>query len=110
MKKKITPKVFAIAALRRSSYRWIPRESARRLAKVDRNQYKCKTCGGIFKRKDTKIDHINPVVPVETGWAGFDSFIERLFCQIEGFQILCCVCHKEKTKIEGDQRKLLRKK
>lgn len=109
MKKPWDIKAFAIASLRRSSYRWPPREEARRATKVDRNQYKCQKCGGIFKRKDTKIDHIEPVVAV-SGWAGFDSFIERLFCKVEGFQILCVPCHKTKTLAENVQRKLLRKK
>jgi 5-methylcytosine-specific restriction endonuclease McrA len=101
-------KAFAIASLRRASYRWPPREQARREARIGRNQYQCATCKKVFSRKDTKIDHIEPVIPI-TGWRGFDSFIERLFCERPGFQLLCTFCHKLKTLNENAQRKQLRK-
>jgi len=107
VKKLLTAKQFAILALRKSSYRWIPREEARRLAKIGRNQYKCSDCSKIFGRKDTKIDHINPVVPV-SGWVGFDSYVDRLYCETIGFQVLCKDCHSKKTKIENIERKRLR--
>lgn len=107
VKKLPTKKQFAISSLRKSSYRWIPREASRRLARIGRNQYTCAHCKKIFGRKDTKIDHIIPVVPI-SGWVGFDSYIDRLYCEIENFQVLCTVCHKLKTKNEGIERKLLR--
>jgi hypothetical protein len=94
-------KSFVIASLRRASYRYPPREEARRKAKVDRNQYKCASCGNIFKRKDTKIDHIAAVVDPKMGWVSFDSFIDRLFCPVDGFQVLCKEDHDKKTKEEG---------
>ncbi len=104
MKKQLDVKTFSIASLRRSSYRWPNREAARRLAKVGRNQYVCATCKKIFTRKETKIDHIIPVVPLE-GWLSLDSFAHRLFCEIENFQVLCVEHHKIKTKEEGIIRK-----
>lgn len=100
---------FAIGALRRASYRWIPRHKAREAAKIARNQYKCAKCLGIFGKKDTAVDHKDPVVPV-TGFDGFDGFIKRLFCEVDQMQILCKVCHKEKTKKETKIRAEHRKR
>lgn len=103
-------KSFTIASLRRASYRWPPREAARRLAKVGRNQYTCVKCKGVFPRKGTKIDHIEPVVCPIKGWQGFDSFSERLLCNIDGFQVLCNEDHKVKTKAENELRRQHKKK
>lgn len=108
MNKLFNIKAFVISSLRRASYRYPPREEARRAVKVDRNQYRCEMCGGVFKRKDTKIDHKIPVVPL-SGWVSFDSFIERLFCEVSGFQVLCKADHDKKTKEENAIRKSYRK-
>ena len=75
IQKPFNLKSFVIATLRRSSYRWRPREDARRLARVGRNQYTCKICNNVFTRKETKVDHIIPVVPL-SGWISFDNFID----------------------------------
>lgn len=102
-------KYFAIAALRKASYRWYPRSRIEQLARVGRNQYKCSKCLNVFKKNEVKKDHIIPVVPV-TGWESFDSYVPRILIPVQGFQILCVSCHKEKTRLEGIQRKALRKK
>lgn len=109
MSKFLNVKAFVIASLRRASYRWPPREEARRRVKVDRNQYRCEKCNKIFTRKETKIDHIKPVVDV-TGFESFDKYIERLFCDVSGFQILCKKDHDEKTKEENQIRRNVKKR
>ena len=51
--------------------------------------------------KNIHVDHREPVVPPETGFTTWDSFIERLFCEKIGLQLLCSECHDKKS---GDER------
>jgi 5-methylcytosine-specific restriction endonuclease McrA len=76
-----------------------------KLARIERNQYVCAACEGIFPHGDIQVDHIEPVVAL-TGFENFDVYIERLFCNIEGLQVLCRPCHKIKTDEENAARKL----
>ncbi len=109
-------KNFIIVTLRRASFRWKPRGEAKKRYKVHAGEYstgrkkyayRCAMCEGIFKSGEVKMDHIDPAVPLE-GWQGFDVFIERMFCDEEGFQCLCEGCHDEKTGIEREERKRFR--
>jgi len=112
----MTPKqkAFCIAALRRASYRWPGRYTAMKAAHVDRNAYKCAHCEGIFPKKEIRLDHKEPVVPVE----GFEvrkdfdlhEFAERLLVEESGFQVLCDGCHSTKTGLENEQRRANKKK
>lgn len=95
---------FAIAALRRASYRWPANSEALKLARVARNEYECNICKGIFGRREVQKDHIEPVVPV-TGWIGFDDFIQRLYCSVDKIQVACKPCHKVKSQIENKLRR-----
>lgn len=106
--KKFDKKAFAIASLRRASYRLRSRTDALKAAKIARNQYKCNTCKGIFGRSEIHLDHIEPVVPYE-GWQSFDDFIDRLFIEDHTkFQVLCKPDHKIKSKMEAGLRKFHR--
>lgn len=107
---KLTKKQFVINLLRRGSYRWPPRNEALKNARVARNQYKCAHCEGIFGRKEVSIDHIHPVVDPDEGFTGWDSYVERMYCELEGFQILCDTCHDKKTAEEKEVRKASKKK
>jgi hypothetical protein len=49
------------------------------------------------------IDHISPVVDPEVGFKGWDEYIERMFCEVDGYQLLCPDCHDKKT---SDERKV----
>ena len=62
----------------------------------------------MFKSGDVKMDHIDPAVPLD-GWQGFDIFIERMFCDEDGFQSLCGPDHDIKTAREKDFRVRFRK-
>lgn len=99
-------KNFAVASLRRASYRWPPRYNTLKRAKVARNAYTCAMCpeGVIHPRKNVQLDHIVAVVPV-TGWDGFDGFVDRLFCDDSGYQVLCSEHHAIKTSVENGIRK-----
>lgn len=105
--KPFSIKNFAIATLRRSSYRLRARTDALKEAKTARNCYTCCKCKNTFGRKDIQMDHKIPVVPLN-GWVSFDSFIERLYVEKDGFQVMCRICHKEKTKGEAAIRKFHR--
>lgn len=105
LKKAISArKNWIISTLRRASYRYAPRNEAQRLARVDRGLYKCAMCEEIFHQKETVIDHIEPVVHLKNGWTNWDDFVNRLFCNVEGFQILCHGCHDIKTSQEDSIR------
>ena len=67
--------------------------------------HECQRCKKLFPAKDVRADHIKPIVPV-TGFDTWDKTIERLFCEIGGFQVLCVPCHKIKTDEENRQRKI----
>lgn len=95
---------FLSRQLRKVSYMWAPRNEALRLAKVSWGKYTCASCDQVHQKKDIAIDHIHPVCPV-TGFEGWDVEISRLFCPIEGFQILCKDCHKVKTTHENNLRR-----
>lgn len=109
-------KSFVVGALRSASGRWPPKYTALKDARVGRGLYKCAACGAIGaqklppekgktrKRNNAVVDHIEPVVPL-TGWVSFDSFIERLFCEKDNFQILCYKCNKEKCSTESTIRR-----
>ena len=58
--------------------------------------HECEHCKELFPAKDVQADHIEPIVPL-TGFETWDQTIERLFCEIDGFQVLCKDCHKIKT-------------
>lgn len=99
-------KAFIVSTLRRASYRHPARNESLKRAKIDRNQYKCNCCRGVFPRKEVQIDHIIPVVDPIVGFVSWDEYINRMFCPVEGYQILCITCHDNKT----DEEKLLKKK
>lgn len=96
--------------LRRSSYRWSPRGEAEKAARISRGLYRCRVCEGEFARKDVELDHVEPVVPINVSWMDEDGnpdwniFIRRLFCEKEGYQIICKRCHENKTAIEDTMR------
>lgn len=105
-------RTFIVWTLRKASYRWAPRGSSLSLARVARNEYRCASCQLIYGRKGVKVDHIIPVVDPASGWVSYDEFIQRMFCDARGFQVLCDKCHDEKTQAENklrlETRKLLK--
>ena len=55
------------------------------------------------------IDHIEPIIPI-TGHDSYDNIIDRLLCELDGFQVICKPCHKLKTDIENQDRREHKKK
>lgn len=108
MSKTFNKKSFIIAQLRRSSYKYPPRNEALKKARIDRGVYQCQSCKKMTDRHDIRMDHVNPVVDPLQGWQGWDVFIERMFCDTEGFNAICNACHDIKTKGENLVRKTTR--
>ncbi len=106
---------FVTSALRAASRRWPPKYKALKEAFVGRKEnkktgklamhYKCAKCKKHFVAVDVQVDHIHPVVDPKVGFIGWDSFIDRIFCEIENLQVLCKPCHKVKTEEEKAERK-----
>ncbi len=67
--------------------------------------YKCNSCHGEFVAKEVQVNHIEPVVDVNTGFVSWDSFIERLFCDESLLEVLCIGCHSKLTLEENKMRK-----
>lgn len=102
---------FIRSILRQKSRWWKPisicREQARRLYKGPRKrqkyEYQCNECKGWFPDKETNVDHIIPAGKLQCA-ADLPGFVERLFCEVEGLQLLCTKCHDKKTKLENGGR------
>lgn len=111
MDKKL--KNWVINLLRNASFKWKPRGAAEKKFRVPNGLFKngnqkfgylCNKCKNVFMKKDTVLDHIEPVVPMD-GFSSFDDFIERLFCDEANFQVMCIKCHDEKSAAETQERK-----
>lgn len=96
---------FIRAGLRAKSSRWPPKfhklQKNRKhvTGKRHRYEFQCEECKKWFKQSDIQVDHIVPCGSLRS-WDDLAGFAERLFCEEEGFQLLCKPCHLEKTKEE----------
>ena len=101
---------FIRSTLRRASMRWGPINSVKKKAWVERGKYLCASCKQVVPltlngKKNVFVDHIESVVDTQEGFQGWDVFIERLFCEAEGLQVLCKSCHDKVTSEEREERK-----
>lgn len=69
-------------------------------SKVDSVQYRCAPCGQWTPSKSVAVDHISPVIDVQTGFVDWNQFVTRLFCGPENLQVICDTCHDAKTQVE----------
>ena len=107
---------FITSALRAASRRWPVKYKALKEAFVGKQtnvktgkiamHYKCASCKGIFVAADVQVDHILPVVDPKKGFVSWDVYITRMFCEIDGLQVLCRPCHRFKTQKEKLERKM----
>jgi 5-methylcytosine-specific restriction endonuclease McrA len=65
--------------------------------------FQCAACLSNFPATAVQVDHIIPVVGRD-GFSTWDDYIERMFVDKEGFQVLCKLCHKKKTLEEKGER------
>lgn len=101
---------FIVSVLRAGTRRWPPKYETLNEAKTEKKKNKltgrlaqhflCALCGEDFPATQVQVDHIKPVVDPRKGFTTWDTYIKRLFCSKENFQILCKPCHKQKTKEE----------
>lgn len=103
---------FIVSTLRGASWKWGPRNDVKKKAWVKRGVYKCAG----YKRRghqvpgtlpppegkkrrinNALVDHIEPVVDPEKGFEDWTTYIERMFCETDGLQVLCHECHTRKT-------------
>lgn len=103
-------KPWMIGQIRRISYRYPPRYETMNAAKVERGKYRCASCKEIHQRKDTAVDHIIPVIDPAVGFVDWNTYLERMFCGPEGFQVLCKTCHDNKTQDENKVRQSVKKR
>lgn len=113
---------FIISGLRSKHSRWSPKNEAKRAANVARGRYKCACCGEVGpatlpplpgnkrRRNNAAVDHIQPVVDPDVGFVDWDTYIERMFVEVEGYQVLCWECHEKKTAEERTRATLRRRK
>lgn len=101
-------KTFIInSVLRRGTYKWWGRWKAEKRSHLPEiKKYYCEQCGIVSKKKDTQLDHIEPVIPVDktTDTMTLDEIADRMFPHMEGWQRLCKPCHALKTANENRQR------
>ena len=93
-----------IAQLRRASYKWPERTTAKRKARIERGIYRCNICKGEFPAKSIQLDHRKPVLSPSLGFTDWDNYIKRLFVDSKGFQVLCKPCHQKRTTRENAKR------
>lgn len=71
--------------------------------------HKCPQCDQLLPQGEMVADHITAVIGPE-GFTNWDNYIQRLFCEAEGFQALCRACHNRITKHETQVRTQLKSK
>ena len=109
---------FIRGGLRSISMRWPPKNRVKQNARVQRGVYLCAGYeteahevpaslpplpGNKRRINNAVVDHIQPVVDPRVGFVDWNTLIKRLFCEEDGFQLLCHECHSAKT---ADERKL----
>lgn len=62
-------------------------------------EYQCNCCKKWFPEKDINVDHIIPAGSLNCA-NDLPAFVERLFCEVQGLQVLCSECHNIKTQKE----------
>lgn len=106
---------FIVSLLRSGQRRWPPKQEAVKSAKVGKqineatgrlaDHYRCAACGNVFPLKQVQADHIEPVIDPAVGFVDWGTYITRMFCEKDNYQILCKDCHKAKTAKERQTAK-----
>ena len=106
---------WVVSLLRRGTMKFPPRNEALRAAKTEKKinektgrmaqHYRCAGCLQEFTAKGVVADHILPVVDTVRGFVDWNTYIERMFCAIDKWQIICRSCHDVKSAQERKDRK-----
>ena len=106
---------FIRSALRQKSRWWKPVTQCKLNAKRpykgsnkrQKFEYQCNKCKKWFPDKQINVDHVTPAGELNKA-DDLPGFVERLFVEQSGLQVLCVNCHDIKTKQEKEQLKLKR--
>ena len=96
---------FVRSSLRGAFQRWGPKHEAKEMAKVQvegkphKYEYICAECKDGFRATEVQVDHIVPAGSLKC-YEDLPGFVEKLFCEKDGFQVLCKPCHNAKTQSE----------
>ena len=96
---------FIRSALRQKSRWWKPitqcKQNAKRpykgTNKRQKFEYQCNKCKKWFPDKQINVDHVTPAGELNKP-DDLPGFVERLFVEQSGLQVLCVNCHDIKTK------------
>lgn len=69
-----------------------------------RFEYRCAVCCKHFPQAEVAVDHIVPAGSLKS-FDDLGPFAERLFCEMDGLQVLCKTCHQIKTNAERKSAK-----
>ena len=103
---------FIRSNLRLATLKWKPKRDAKLAArreykgpnKRQKWEFQCAMCEEWFLDRETQVDHIIPAGSCKS-FADMEGFIERLFCEVDGFQVLCKNCHQEhKTNVQRNKK------
>jgi hypothetical protein len=97
--------------LRKASMKWGPRMEAKKRARrptefPGRNRkydYQCCKCLEWFLDSQTQMDHVVPCGPL-TCEDHMPGFATRLFCEVDGWQVMCIPCHDGITAKQREER------
>lgn len=114
--------------MRKLTKQWPPIVQKRKTAKVGPELYKCPKCNDLVytgkrsidvvkadypeaREGRMDVDHIEPIIAVEDSGKAKDwnKIISIMFCSSDNLQVLCSLCHSEKTKQEKVERAKNRK-
>jgi len=62
-------------------------------------EYVCANCGLAYTGKEVQVDHVIPCGSL-TCFEDLVGFVDRLFVESDGLQVLCSCCHATKTESE----------
>ena len=100
---------FIRSALRQAFSRYPVKYQAKDAAKRElkekkgrqKYEYQCARCLRWYPNKEVELDHIVPAGSLKT-YDDLPGFVERMFCEADGLQVLCRECHLEKTAEDKD--------
>ena len=103
---------FIRSALRNAYSRYPPKfqakvNSRRKTKTGKRFEYQCAKCKKWYPNSQTEVDHIEPAGSLRS-YEDLPAFVEKLFCEPDGLQVMCKTCHQRKTNEENATRKAAR--
>lgn len=103
---------FLRTALRSAAMRYPPivrhaLEAVRRKSESKTNprlkwEFQCKLCGLWYPRKVVRVDHIVPCGSLKS-YDDLPGFVERMFCEPSGLQVLCVDCDLDRGGSDGEE-------